>query len=206
MIRALPDYPEEAQNIAETSAEVIATRFHSYVEFEDVRQEAYEWVVRRGPEEIHKILEPDDGEHTLTLQIRRHCERYARRERARQIGYLPGDEYFYSPTMIKDLLPFVLADNWQAEPPAKEADERVSGRRDPAEGGNWQATLADVAQAFKRLPQADRKVLADRFKRDLKLREIGLDHGDKDAAWVHRQIESAIKRLVTNLGGESPWN
>jgi hypothetical protein len=68
------------------------------------------------------------------------------------LGYDPSDQFFYTPSLVRELLPMALDG---PEPPA--AGPVDPGRRggDPAEAGNLQAMLLDVRRVYDRLPLND---------------------------------------------------
>ncbi len=105
-----PAIPDIASSVTTT----ICRRFRGYVDREDIVQECYSWYLSRT-EHLDTLLNEENtvqrviNEKRLAWQMRRHCERYARKEKAIRSGYKPGDEAFYDTVVIAQLLPHVIA-------------------------------------------------------------------------------------------------
>jgi RNA polymerase sigma factor (sigma-70 family) len=194
---------DDLLDLVPMQARMVARRFRGYVEMQDLIQEGYEYVLRRW-----RMLVKEDP-NDVDVKIRRHCERYARTQKADRVGYKADDEFFYAgpkggTTYLSDILPFALSDPWPSRPDGMDEGDRVSGGRPASEGNNWFALLADVSRAYARLDHADRLLLHRRFHGRYRLVDIAgmMETSDQ---WVSDEIQRALKRLLSELGGESPW-
>jgi len=221
-----PVTPELLAAMVVIPARAVARRFRGHVEMEDVVQEGHLYVLaqldaeeeqqdreERGLKRRDKtplIVAIEEGNSDVCdQQIYRHCERFARREKAARTGYQTADEQFYSDdsggtAILADLLQYVLADTWPDSPPGLEEREHVSGSRPISEGGNWTAMLCDISAAYGRLRHEDRLLLHRRFRGQYTVEQIGVMM-DMAHQRVSEELRRALRRLLNQLGGVSPW-
>ena len=192
----------------------IYRRFRQWVERDDVTQECYAWAMARA-EHYAELLNEENtiqrtiNEKRISWQMRRHCERYARKEKAKKSGYQIGDESFYDTVVLGQLLPHVIAsvvDGTVLETAQELINDGQPKRQSaPAEGGNLLAILIDIKKAYLKLDVADKDLLIKRYHENLTLEEMGQYLGCATST-ADRRLQSAIRRLQNILGGESPWN
>jgi hypothetical protein len=113
------------------------------------------------------------------LSMRREQDRDERAAKALLAGYAPEDEVFYTPRMLRSLLPHYL-DNGISPAPAR-GRELVPPASDPAESGNWIALMIDVDFAFWKVSKDKRKTLARYFS-----------YPQGSGGWTHVEIASAM--------------
>lgn len=192
----------------------IYRRYRQWVERDDVTQECYAWAMSRA-DHYAELLEDENpvqrviNEKRISWQMRRHCERYARKEKAKKSGYQIGDESFYDTVVLGQLLPHVIAsvvDGTVLET-AQELinDGQPRKQSAPAEGGNLLAILIDIKKAYLKLDVADKDLLIKRYHESLTLEEMGQYLGCATST-ADRRLQGAVRRLQNILGGESPWN
>jgi RNA polymerase sigma factor (sigma-70 family) len=192
----------------------IYRRFRQWVERDDVTQECYAWAMGRA-DHYSELLNDENpiqrviNEKRISWQMRRHCERYARKEKAKKSGYQIGDESFYDTVVLGQLLPHVIAsvvDGTVLET-AQELinDGQPRKQSAPAEGGNLLAILIDIKKAYLKLDVADKDLLIKRYHESLTLEEMGVYLGCATST-ADRRCQASIRRLQNILGGESPWN
>ena len=140
--------------------------------------------------------------------MRRHAERYDRKEKAKKSGYQIGDESFYDTVLLGQLLPHVIASVVdgtvleQAQNLINDGQPRKPSA--PAEGGNLLAILIDIKKAYLKLDVTDKDILIKRYHENLTLEELGEYLGCATST-ADRKCNNAIRRLQNLLGGESPW-
>jgi len=195
-------------------ANSIYRRYRQWVERDDVIQECYAWAMNRA-EHYATLLEDENpiqrviNEKRIAWQMRRHAERYARKEKAKKSGYQIGDESFYDTVVLGQLLPHVIASVVdgtvleQAQNLINDGQPRKPSA--PAEGGNLLAILIDIKKAYLKLDVADKDILIKRYHEGLTLEEMGEYLGCATST-ADRRCTSAIRRLQNLLGGESPYN
>ena len=192
----------------------IYRRYRQFVERDDIKQECYSWYFARS-EHFNNLLSAENSvervinEKRIAWQMRRHCERYARKEKAAKSGYKVGDESFYDTVTIAQLLPYVIASivNDTVLEAAQNLINDGQPRKPaaPAEGGTLLAILIDIQKAYLRLDIADKDLLIKRYHENLTLEEMG-EYLSCATSTADRRCTSALRRLQNNLGGESPYN
>ena len=192
----------------------IYRRYRQFVERDDVKQECYAWYYSRA-EHFNSLLSEENSiqrvinEKRMAWQMRRHCERYARKEKANKSGYKIGDESFYDSVVLGQLLPHVIAsvvDNTVLEAAQNLInDGQPRKQAAPAEGGNLLAILIDIKKAYLKLDVADKDILIKRYHENLTLEEMGQYLGCATST-ADRRCNNALRKLQNILGGESPYN
>jgi DNA-directed RNA polymerase specialized sigma24 family protein len=198
---------EDVVDVATTVAYSITRNYKGYAEVDDLRQELLEWCFKRQ-DKIHEWLLVEDkreyklGIKRLSKTLNRRADKYCRKEKAKKLGYLPVDEYFYTPGLVEQLLPFAF----KGEVPTKDpSNEFVSnGGGDPATGGGFLATMYDIRIALLKLTVTEYAMLCMRYEDSMKLEDIA-EHFDVSDSTISRKINTAINKIIKHLGGESPW-
>lgn len=191
----------------------IHRRYRQWVEREDLKQELYTWAMGRADYYSQLLNEENSiqrviNEKRISWQMRRHAERYARKEKAKKSGYQIGDESFYDTVLLGQLLPHVIASVIdgtvleQAQNLINDGQPRKQSA--PAEGGNLLAILIDIKKAYLKLEISDKDILIKRYHENLTLEEMGQYLGCATST-ADRRCNNAIRRLQNLLGGESPW-
>lgn len=192
----------------------IYRRYRQWTEKEDIVQECYSWAMGRADHYAELLNEENSiqrviNEKRIVWQMRRHAERYARKEKAKKSGYQIGDESFYDTVLLGQLLPHVIASVIdgtvleQAQNLINDGQPRKPSA--PAEGGNLLAILIDIKKAYLALDVTDKDILIKRYHESLTLEELGVYLGCATSS-ADRRCTSALRKLQNLLGGESPWN
>jgi DNA-directed RNA polymerase specialized sigma24 family protein len=109
---------------------------------------------------------------------------------------------------VAQLLPFVIAsviDGTVLEQ-AQEMirDGQPKGSSSPAEGGNLLAMLFDIKKCFLKLDLDYRTLLIYRYHDALTLAQIAVILGCATST-ADRRCNNAMRKLLNELGGESPF-
>jgi RNA polymerase sigma factor (sigma-70 family) len=202
-----------AGDIVFSVARSIFSRYRNFVEREDVVQECWSWYYSRA-EHFNQLLSEEStvqrviNEKRMAWQMKRHAERYARREKATRSGYKLTDEAFYDTVVIAQLLPHVIAsvvDNTVLEQAQNLINDGQPKKQSaPAEGGNLLATLIDIKKAYLRLDVMDKDILIKRYHENLTLQELAT-YLECAVSTADRRCQNSLRRLQNNLGGESPY-
>ena len=202
-----------AGDIVFSVARTIFSRYRNFVEREDVVQECWSWYYSRA-EHFNQLLSEENtvqrviNEKRMAWQMKRHAERYARKEKAVRTGYKPGDEAFYDTVVIAQLLPHVIAsvvDNTVLEQAQNLINDGQPKKQSaPAEGGNLLATLIDIKKAYLKLDVMDKDILIKRYHENLTLQELAT-YLECATSTADRRCQNSLRRLQNNLGGESPY-
>lgn len=202
-----------AGDIVFSVARSIFSRYRNFVEREDVVQECWSWYYSRA-EHFNQLLSEENtvqrviNEKRMAWQMKRHAERYARREKATRSGYKLTDEAFYDTVVIAQLLPHVIAsvvDNTVLEQAQNLINDGQPKKQSaPAEGGNLLATLIDIKKAYLKLDVMDKDILIKRYHENLTLQELAT-YLECATSTADRRCQNSLRRLQNNLGGESPY-
>ena len=202
-----------AGDIVFSVARSIFSRYRNFVEREDVVQECWSWYYSRA-EHFNQLLSEENtvqrviNEKRMAWQMKRHAERYARREKATRSGYKLTDEAFYDTVVIAQLLPHVIAsvvDNTVLEQAQNLINDGQPKKQSaPAEGGNLLATLIDIKKAYLKLDVIDKDILIKRYHENLTLQELAT-YLECATSTADRRCQNSLRRLQNNLGGESPY-
>jgi DNA-directed RNA polymerase specialized sigma24 family protein len=191
----------------------IYRRYRQFVERDDIKQECYTWYYSRI-EHFNNLLSVENSvervvnEKRIAWQMRRHCERYCRKEKAIRSGYKPGDESFYDTLTLAQLLPYVIASiiNDTVLESAQNLinDGQPKKQSAPAEGGNLLAMLIDIKKAYLKLDITDKDILIKRYHENLTLQEMS-EYLNCAISTADRRCSHSLRRLQNLLGGESPY-
>lgn len=203
----MPDYSFIAADHAAVASatKILYSRYRGYVEFDDIQQELYVWLLKN----YHKVerwrseYSERHAERTLVKALRNAGERYCRTEKAEQDGYAVEDEFFYSIPMIADLLALALDPTWM-EP--KGIDYSEDHKR--AVSADLIVMVADVGKAYAGLPEADQRLLSEVYGKDKDPSEAIARKAiewDVSQSAAYGRIRRVVGRVRAALGGENPW-
>ena len=199
--------------LAPSVAYSITRRYKTFVEHEDIAQECIAWAVTRSAYIDEQMAEENTekrkhNEQRIAWQMRRVAERYARKEKAFKSGYQPQDEAYYESATIGQLLHFVIAsvvDGTVLEQvQVMIQDGQPRGKSSPAEGGNLLAVLIDIKRSYLKLQPEDQSLLRLRYFDGFTLQQIA-NHLECAVSTADRRCNTSMRRLIDQLGGQSPW-
>ncbi|MCW2843335.1 MAG: Sigma-70 family polymerase sigma factor [Nocardioides sp.] len=188
--------------VVESVASDMSRRYGQYgADRADISQECWLWIFLH-PEKVVEFLDNGDyGVKQLAKTLRNEAQDYGESVKAQHLGYSLDDLYHYRKDEVRMLLDAVFDEEAWTEPPVSE--EGPTGRRDPATGGGWIATLTDVSQAFDRLQEKDRDLLIA-FHREGWTNKMLADSAGVTEQTMSYRHDSAVRRLVDKLGGPRP--
>lgn len=189
--------------IVDTVTTEYARKF-DMVEPEDIRQSLYEWFVTHPNKltEWEKLGEKD-AKNLIYRSLRNKALDYCQRWKAKSLGYVVDDLYYYTPEVIETFLPSVLKHEYGLM--GKLVTNRVGGRPSaPSEGGNLMVMMLEIDNAYWKLSKDDRHILFMRHADSMDFKEIAnlLGLASDDAARMRHN--RAINRLIRHLGGFRP--
>jgi RNA polymerase sigma factor (sigma-70 family) len=199
---------KDVVEIAQTSAYVITRNYKGFAEADDVKQELLEWSLKRS-DKIQEWLSEDLSKQEYRIGIKRlaktfnrMADRYCRKEKAKKLGYSIHDEAFYSTGMIEELLPMAFSSNIITKDPGTEYVSNGGG--DPATAGSFLSSMYDIRIALRELTIEIYEMMRMHYEDGLTLEQIG-EYFNVDKSTVSRKINTGIKQMSKELGGESPW-
>ena len=200
---------KDVADVAQTVAYTITRNYKGFAEVDDVKQELLEWSLKRS-DKIQEWLSEDlpkqeyrIGIKRLARTFNRMADKYCRKEKAKKLGYSVHDEAFYSTGMIEELLPMAFSSNIITKDPATEFVSNGGG--DPATAGSFLASMYDIRIALRNLTIEIYEMMRMHYEDGLTLEHIG-EYFNVDKSTVSRKINTGIKQMSKELGGESPWN
>jgi len=145
------------------------------------------------------------GYKAFSTFIRRAGERYARKEKARALGYELGDEYFYRLELIEGLIKVLGSGEAYLTNQVLDPDVHgVKAKKLANEGNNLAAMMSDVDKAMKKLDMRMQGILTSRFTNDMPLAEIA-EAWDISPQRVEQLIAKGLRDIVEALGGYTPY-
>lgn len=163
------------------------------------RDKVAEYLMREGEDERRM------GYKAFTTFIRRAGERYARKEKARALGYELGDEYFYRLAMIETLIKVLGSEDAHLSNQVMDPDiHGVKAKRQASEGNNLLAMLSDVDRAMKKLDKRTQSILNTKYSTDAPLAEIAKEW-DISPQRVEQIINKGLRDITEYLGGATPY-
>jgi hypothetical protein len=174
------------------------------------------WAVTH-PAVLGRYLLEDSGPQRVMGAMKNACRDYAVKQRALSRGDESQiDDAWYPLEALKGtgqvaskrgLLHHAFDDeSWVS--PERGEDTGSRTKRDPAEGNNWLATLADVSSALDKLEKEDAKahaLIEAHFKWGLTYEQVGASLRPAVAkATVSVRMDRAIKKVQNILGGPRP--
>jgi len=201
----------DVTELAAVAAAPVHRTFSKYIDFDDLKQSACEFAVRRKRKVIEYLDREDkqerrQGETALITMLRRHCERVARKEKADAIGYRIEDEYFYRPAMVENLIKVWgsgdIDSAGQVFDPADMGQKRKT--KVASEGNDLLAMIADIDAAMKSLDPRTYGILYLRLVDEMKLAEIAKEW-EITPQRVDQIAHRGIRKVIEYLGGGSPY-
>lgn len=207
--RVIPSQFSEADLSAiESASKIVASRYRGYVDYNDLTQECFLWLVEHYSKVLAWREEYSElhAERRVIKAMRNACEKYARKEKAQFDGYEPQDEFFYSIPVVADMLRLYL-DPDRLTMPGQDQGPKVSGGTPAQEGGNLMAMVADVGRAYEALPDHDKHLLHYVYGTGEPADNIGF----LSTSWgittgaADMRVRRVVGRLRERLGGGSPY-
>jgi len=199
---------QDLVDVSQTVAYTISRNYKGFVEVDDIKQELLEWSLKRA-DKIQEWLSPELSKQEYRLGIKRlaktfnrMADRYCRREKARKLGYYVHDEAFYSTALVEELLPMAFSSELITKDPASEFVSGGGG--DPATAGSFLASMYDIRIAVRKLSIELYEILRMRYEDGMNLATIG-EVLNLSESTISRKVNTAIKLVSKELGGESPW-
>lgn len=203
---------EHLHALAYPSASSVARQFQGYVEALDLVQEIYVYILTHPKMEEELLQAYENGRdetrwtsRRLMARMRRHAERYARKEKAAKLGYKTGDEFFYDSQMIASLMPAVLTFQATAELIVEHVDDGQPKRQAaPAEGGNTMAMILDIKRIYDKLPEDDQVILEQYYGQEMTFERLA-EAWNISKSTAERRVKDLLRHINRELGGPTPW-
>lgn len=200
-------FTNEDEALITSATKILRSKYRDYVSYEDIKQELYLWAFQNYDriENWRETRSTGAASRTIIKALRNAGERYCRAEKAEYVGYAPEDEFFYSLSMVADLIQLYFDPEWMVRGGPVLDEPRT--QKAPSEGGNLIAMVADVGRAYEALPIPDQEILAFVYAKGLVSEQITAKSLEWDISWnaAYSRIRRVLGRLRANLGGPSPY-
>ena len=201
---------DEVNEITTSLAWHLSKRYHRFVELDDIRQAMNEYAWTRKDKVAEYLIREDpveikQGYKAFSTFMRRAGERYARKEKARTLGYELGDEYFYRLDLIENLIKVAgTSESYLANQVFDPDVHGIKAKKPANEGNNLAAMIADVDKAMKKLDPRMQGILTSRFVNDMPLADIA-EAWDISPQRVEQLVAKGVKDIADKLGGMTPY-
>ena len=206
--------------LAAVAAQQTHRLFRNWSDVEDLQQAACEYAFTRQDKVREFLYEENSdgdweprsnkdtqrqGETAMITFMRRHCVRLARKDKAKALGYMPEDEYFYTPALVESLIKVWGTGDYELAGQILDPNQSGAKRTSkPAnEGNDMLAMIADVGSAMRRLELRDYSVLMQRYCDGQTLHQIG-EFLEVSPQRVEQISQRAVRKVIEFLGGRNP--
>jgi RNA polymerase sigma factor (sigma-70 family) len=185
--------------VVQRAAWSVRQKYRSYVELEDLQSVGLLWVWEHPGQIAEFEADEKFGLWNLRRRLYDAMKVYAEKEKAQKSGYHIADQAAYGIKQIESLLPAVFA-----EDPAQPVTDtpEISGKSDPAQGGNYLVSFLDVKYALDGAELSDQEqTILGMMYGDGHSQEAIADLLDVDQSTVSRARTRSLRKLQTFLGG-----
>ena len=173
------------------------------VDKDDLIGHANLWLVQNVDKVVLWHEQGRHGQNKLRTACRQRCLTVIANERRKRSGLEPGDVFYYSAQMIREIIPDIFdEDDWST---GSVHSSEVRGPSRPSEGNNRLAMIADVRSAYFSLPKRDQHFLSDMYKDGGLPIDVMSVQWDVTERTVRRRDDRIMEKMVERLGGEPPW-
>ena len=204
MVDETPEITTQDLRIAKQGALSAYRSGRGLVTVDDMVGEANLWMVKHLDKVVHWRTQGRHGQNKLRHAVRQRCLTVIAKERRIRSGLQPGDIFYYTPAMIRELLPDIWDEDDWVSGSTNNAEEIRNPSR-PAEGNNRLAMVADVRSSFYTLSEKDQNFLEDFYRDGGIASDIMAARLEVTERTVRRRDDRIMEKMVERLGGEPPW-
>ena len=204
MVDETPEITPHDMRIAKQGALSAYRSGRGLVTVDDMIGEGNLWMVKHLDKVVHWRPQGRHGQNKLRHAVRQRCLTIIAKERRRRSGLQPGDIFYYTPAMVRELLPDIWNEDDWVSGNTNNAEEIRSPSR-PSEGNNRLAMVADVRSSFYTLSEKDQNFLMDFYRDGGVTKDIMAARLEVTERTVTRRDDRIMEKMVERLGGEPPW-
>lgn len=204
MVDETPEITPQDMRIAKQGALSAYRSGRGLVAAEDMIGEGNLWMVKHLDKVVHWRTQGKHGQNKLRHAVRQRCLTIIAKERRRRSGLQPGDIFYYTTAMIRELLPDIWdEDDWISGNTNNAEEIRNPSRA--SEGNNRLAMVADIRSSFYTLSKTDQSLLEDFYRDGGVTIDIMAARLEVTERTVRRRDDRIMEKMVERLGGEPPW-
>lgn len=204
MVDETPEITTQDLRIAKQGALSAYRSGRGLVTVDDMVGEGNLWMVKHLDKVVHWRTQGRHGQNKLRHAVRQRCLTVIAKERRVRSGLQPGDVFYYTPAMIRELLPDIWdEDDWVSGSTSNAEEIRSPSR--PSEGNNRLAMVADVRSSFYTLSEKDQNFLEDFYRDGGITADVMAARLEVTERTVRRRDDRIMEKMVERLGGEPPW-
>jgi len=191
--------------LAAQGAKSAARSARGLVPLSDLVAEANLWMVNNIEKVVLWREQGTHGKNKLRNACRQRCLTVVASARRLHNRDQNGDQYYYTPGIIREILPDIFdREDWSMTS-RLEKDDAPKGASRPAEGNNRLAMICDVRAAFYGLPQADRNLLYALYGAGGAHPSVVAARYEVVERTIQRREQRILEKMVERLGGEPPF-
>ena len=207
MVDLTDDQMEDVAVAITGVAHALARDYRAYTTAQDIQQELWLWVFRHENKVVEYIDREDKDERQRGLRalhktMTRLAHVYCRKEKAKSVGYMPSDEYFYTRSLVSALITALHNEGKMVVNQVSEGSPRRA--KLDSEGNDILALLADVETALAVLEPVQQDLLHRVYGDGVDVTAIADENGITRQA-VDGRVNRALDRMIKELGGEYPY-
>jgi hypothetical protein len=174
--------------------------YNAWVSFPDVAGHLWLWAVD-NEDRVEDYLAREDGERIVRSILSKEARTYAIKERAVSSGYTPEDLTWYSPNMIRRILPDVFDhEDWQS---FQSSGNEVKSKPVASATGDRLASILDVKKGVNSLPEDTVFILREHYGRGISIDTLA-DELEILPDTLRKRLDRAVYAIRDALGGPRP--
>lgn len=179
------------------TAAVTARSYSSWVSLPDVTAALWVWAFS-NESRVEEYLGREEGQKIVYSILRAEARTYALKERAVATGYSLDDVTWYSPAMIRKILPDVFDyEDWQSF--ETKGDGRGSKPVANATGDRL-ATILDIKGALTKIPEDNVRLLREHYGRGVSVEACAMAL-DVTPEAARKRLDRAVYAIRDKLNG-----
>lgn len=174
--------------------------YNAWISFSDVAGHLWLWAVD-NEDRVREYLAREDGERIVRSILGKEARNYAIKERAVSSGHTPEDLQWYSPNMIRRILPDVFDyEDWQS---FQSSGSEVKSKPVVSTTGDRLASILDVKKGLQSLQEDQIYILREHYGRGVSHENLAEELEILPDS-LRKRLDRAVYAIRDALGGPRP--